>query len=144
MSRPLSYNTTPVKYMYYPIFSWKVDRDVCSAHCGHGTAKQYIACSLTTRYNTTLVDIKHCEKRITEIGPRPKDVVVCYGKCLETNWKYTDWTRVNITKTCLFKYLENFSSKNWKFSDKKLWYFSYFCSKHRLWVLVRTALARRF
>ena len=23
--------------------------------------------------------------------------------------------------------------KNWKFSDKKLWYFSYFCSKQRLW-----------
>ena len=35
------------------------------------------------------------------------------------------------------------------FSDKKFWYFSeiifryYFCSKHRLWVLVRTASARR-
>ena len=49
-----------------------------------------------------------------------------------------------ITKTRLFKYIENFTSKNRKFSDKKLWYFSYFCSKHRLWVLVRTALARRF
>ena len=50
-----------------------------------------------------------------------------------------------ITKTRLFKYIENFTSKNWKFSDKKkLWYFSYFCSKHRLWVLVRTASARRF
>ena len=38
-----------------------------------------------------------------------------------------------ITKTCLFKYIENFTSKNWKFSDKNLWYFPYFCSKHRLW-----------
>ena len=28
-----------------------------------------------------------------------------------------------ITKTRLFKYTENFTSKNWKFSDKKLWYF---------------------
>ena len=37
-----------------------------------------------------------------------------------------------ITKTCLFKYSENFTTK--KFSDKKLWYFSYFCSKHRLWI----------
>ena len=27
---------------------------------------------------------------------------------------------------------------------QKLWYFSDFCSKHRLWVLVRTASARRF
>ena len=49
-----------------------------------------------------------------------------------------------ITKTCLFKYIENFTSKTWKFSDEKLWYFSYFFSKHRLWVLVRTALTRRF
>ena len=44
-----------------------------------------------------------------------------------------------ITKTRLFKYIENFTSKNIKFSDKKIGYFSYFCSKHRLWVLVRTA-----
>ena len=50
----------------------------------------------------------------------------------------------DITKTRLFKYIENFNSKNWKFSDKKRWCFSYFCSKHRLWVLVRTASARRF
>ena len=49
-----------------------------------------------------------------------------------------------ITKTSLFKYIENFTSKNWKFSDKNLWYFSNFCSKHRLWVLIRTASARRF
>ena len=49
-----------------------------------------------------------------------------------------------ITKTCLFKYIENFITKKWNFSDKKFWYFSYFCSKHRLWVLVRTASARRF
>ena len=32
---------------------------------------------------------------------------------------------------------ENFTTKNLKFSDKKFWYFSYFCSKHRLLVLVR-------
>ena len=62
------------------------------------------------------------------------------------------------TKTCLFKYTENFTlrkhtysntlkilpPKKWKFSDKRFWYFSYFCSKHRLWVFVRTASARRF
>ena len=38
-----------------------------------------------------------------------------------------------ITKTCLFKYTENFTTKKWKFSDKKFWYFSYFYSKHWLW-----------
>ena len=48
-----------------------------------------------------------------------------------------------IMKMCLFKYIELFTSKNWKFSDKN-WYFSYFCSKHRLWVLVRTASPRLF
>ena len=40
--------------------------------------------------------------------------------------------------------LKNFTTKKWKISDKKFWYFSYFCSKHRLWVLVRTASSRRF
>ena len=49
-----------------------------------------------------------------------------------------------ITKTCLFKYIENFTTKKWKFSDKNFWYFWYFCSKHRFWVLVRTASARQF
>ena len=34
--------------------------------------------------------------------------------------------------------------KKGKFSNKKFWYFSYSCSKHRLWVLVRTASSRRF
>ena len=37
---------------------------------------------------------------------------------------------------------ENFTTKKWNFSDKKFWYFSCFSSKHRLWVLVRTALTR--
>ena len=50
----------------------------------------------------------------------------------------------DIRKTRLYKYIENFTSKNWKFSDKNLWYFSYFCSKHKLWVPVRTASHRQF
>ena len=50
----------------------------------------------------------------------------------------------HITKTCLFKYTETFTTIKRKFSDKKFWNFSYFCSKHRLWVLVRTASPRRF
>ena len=49
-----------------------------------------------------------------------------------------------ITKTCLFKYIENLTTNKGKFSDKKFRYFSYFCSKHRLWVLVRTASVRQF
>ena len=34
----------------------------------------------------------------------------------------------SIMKTHLFKYIENFTSKNLNFSDKKKWYLSYFCS----------------
>ena len=49
-----------------------------------------------------------------------------------------------ITKTRLFKDTKTFTTKNWKFSDKNSDIFSYFCSKHRLWVLVRTISARRF
>ena len=45
-----------------------------------------------------------------------------------------------------------YSNVYWKFyhrkikknSDNKIWYFPYFRSKHRLWVLVRTASLRRF
>ena len=51
---------------------------------------------------------------------------------------------VCITKTRLFKYIENFTSKNWKFSDKKTLTFFIFLLKTRLWVLVRTASLRRF
>ena len=51
---------------------------------------------------------------------------------------------LNITITCLFKYIENFTTKKGKISDKKFWYFSYSCSKHRLWVPVRTTSLRQF
>ena len=58
-----------------------------------------------------------------------------------TKWYY-------ITKTRLFKYIENFTTKKkknkGKFLDRKFWHFSYSCSKQRLWLLVRTASARRF
>ena len=36
---------------------------------------------------------------------------------------------LNITKTCLFKYIENCTCKNSKFSDKKLRYFFIFLLK---------------
>ena len=52
------------------------------------------------------------------------------------------WVRY-ITKTRIFKYIKKNHRQNWKFSDEKLWYFSYFCSKHRLWILVRTASLTR-
>ena len=36
-------------------------------------------------------------------------------------------------------YWKFYQHKNVNFQIKKVWYLSYFCSKHRLWVLVRTA-----
>ena len=39
--------------------------------------------------------------------------------------------------------LKILSPKTEKIQIKTSWYFSYFCSKHRLWVLVRTASTRR-
>ena len=33
-------------------------------------------------------------------------------------WTYLGWKPDNITKTSLFKYTENFTTKKWKFSDK--------------------------
>ena len=60
-----------------------------------------------------------------------------------------DWSYYK--KTCLFKYTENFTTKNWKLSDKKsvfffffFFFFLFFGSKHRLRILVRTASLRRF
>ena len=52
-----------------------------------------------------------------------------FHKVLPVQWQtkivYAHWCRLclyfnsDITKTRLFKYLENFTSKNWKFSEKK-------------------------
>ena len=54
-------------------------------------------------------------------------------------------TAVNIHyENTPFQIYRKFHLQKLKISDKKLRYFSYFYSKHRLWVLVRTALARRF
>ena len=36
---------------------------------------------------------------------------------------FISWKKIeHITKTCLFKYTENFTTKNWNFSDKKFRY----------------------
>ena len=65
---------------------------------------------------------------------------------------------IDIMKTSLFKYTENFTTKKWKCSDKnsdifhisaqkhRLWVFvrTASCSKHRLWILIRTASMRQF
>ena len=71
--------------------------------------------------------------------------VLLYLRILQRHNKSILLKHVFITKKIIFKYRENITSKTWKLSDKKkLWYFSYFCSKHRLWVVVKTVLVRRF
>ena len=51
---------------------------------------------------------------------------------------------VTLRKHACSNILKILPPRNEKKSDKKFWYFSYFCSKHRLWVLVRTASRMRF
>ena len=44
---------------------------------------------------------------------------VCYNGKSAFCIKLIATTTIHITKTRLFKYIENFTSKNWKFSDRK-------------------------
>ena len=53
------------------------------------------------------VCIKICH--ILFSGENKKNISVCY------------LLKIFITKTCLFKYTENFATKIWTFSDKKFW-----------------------
>ena len=52
------------------------------------------------------------------------------------------WSKSYFTRTRLLKYIEKFYLEKLKIIRWNLWYFSYFCSKHRLQVLVRTASAQ--
>ena len=88
-----------------------------------------------------LVKTGHSTAEVERVFSQLKLVKTGHRSCLKTS----TLTKL-ITKTCLFKYIENFTTANCKFSDKKKNpdIFSHFRSKHRLWVLVRTASARRF
>ena len=83
---------------------------------------------------------------LDQIRPGPNQVYSGFKRSrYASKGNNTDRHGNTITKTCLVKYTENFTTKKWKFSGKNFWYFfSYFCSKHRLWVHVRTASMRRF
>ena len=88
-----SQRTGSLKQDYF-IYSWKVLRGECSTNCGTGVARQNISCVVSGRYRATEeVDMAHCIKR-SEIGPKPAERVVCYGKCRDTQWKYTEWSKV--------------------------------------------------
>ena len=49
----------------------------------------------------------------------PREVLKTAASGLGFQHLPRDLANVNITKTCLFKCIENFISKQWKFSDKK-------------------------
>ena len=74
--------------------SWKMYRGPCSTNCGTGVARQNISCTLTDRRSTREVDVRYCEKHSADIGPKPAEHVVCHGKCLETQWSFSEWTEV--------------------------------------------------
>ena len=65
----------------------------------------------------------------------------CIFMCLSCeSWGYFSPLR----KQAYSNILKIFFTKKWKFSDKNSDIFSYFCWKHTLWVLVRTASVRQF
>ena len=70
---------------------------------------------------------------LAAMGHRPVKVVMVE----ESTW-------LTLGKHAYSNTLKILLPKNGNFSDKKFWYFSYFCSKHRLWVLIRTSSLRRF
>ena len=56
------------------------------------------------------------------------DMPCSYKQCkVVSEEEEANWYGSAIMKTPLFEYIENFTAKNWKFSDKNLWCFSYFC-----------------
>ena len=76
----------------------------------------------------------------------PKSTSNSFGACLmlELIFKLVSTNEIRFFashyENTLIQYFENFTTKKGKFSDKKFWYFSYFCSKHKLRVLVRTVM----
>ena len=56
------------------------------------------------------------------------EIVRTKTSCIRT------WLK-SLRKRAYSNILKILPPKKWKFSDKKFWYFSCFCSKHRLWVL---------
>ena len=136
-SRLVPQGSTSVSYTYhyYTCISW------CQQKC---LVTSHICCNFHN-FPFVWIRVPNMLKQSKHNFAFSSDVIILSHltyRSVPTNKHMTD--PFSITKTRLFKCIENFTSKNWKFSDKKLWYFSYFCSKHTLWVLVRTASARRF
>ena len=117
--------------------SWSISRKECCRPRQHSFVE--IDHEIFYIYNKRVIVLI-----LVNTAPR-WDIYRCSQACILWYPNLGQFTSIStislITKTRLFKYIENFTPKNWEFSDKKLWYFSYFYSKHRLWVLFRTASA---
>ena len=85
------------------------------------------------KYDALANELVKCHFSLPEPMPRSKTM-----KMAVSNEPYT------LRKHAYSNILKILSPKKWKFSHKKFLYFTYFWSKHRLWVLVRTASTRRF
>ena len=59
-----------------------------------------------------------CKIAKREVGVSDQDYIICTQFTLSIQRDTPEQTVPVITKTCLFKYIENFTTKNWKFSDK--------------------------
>ena len=85
----------------------------------------------TWDFRTLLLNMKpptHEQRRISNDNMNKRHKV-CLWKQKNTP-KIKKWeSRFYIAKTRLFKYIENFTSKNWKFLDKRLGYFFIFLLK---------------
>ena len=86
-----------------------------------------------------LLPMSCCQFVISLIFPGiPVHVLTFYLSTKKNNKKTHIVASITLRKHAYSNILKMLPPKNAKFSDKKFWYFSYFCSKHRSWVLVRT------
>ena len=67
-----------------------------------------------------------------------------HGYSALNRWEYLYFLAYTLRKHAYSNKLKILRPKKGTFQIKKIWYFSYSCSKHRLWVLVRAASMRRF
>ena len=118
------------------VYAWKNERSLCRFNVKehtrmlkHGVVSKLFICvepNLNSGKNSCLKQIW----RQWSQGQPAQDLRCSLAESRDT-----------LRKHACFKCIENFTSQNWNFSDKKRWYFSNFSSKHKLWVLVRTASA---
>ena len=93
---------------------------------------------------STKIAVGHFEGKKTSFSPQKK---ICFfiqvWSALVAPWMSSE-KFAHITKTCLFKYIENFTSNNWKFWDKNSDIFSSpeLCSGWAIVIIFRPSSVR--